>query len=462
MAAKKRRIRSPHPGVVLLDRTLPSGRRGVQARFVDADTGKLHKPMLDLVALPTQEARRLWAIRKSKELAKRRMELEAGGTRLKAVPIGNAMDDYFKACEERLRGNTLAAYRMSAKQFATWATGAGVKTTAELDGPALAAFREHLNAMRRQTSVAGPGAGRGKRKATLERLSPHSINLKLRAVKTMVGHWRAHGLAARLTSDSIADALKAFPTPRPQAEFLTPAQVRKLLEAAVRHDEAMFDETRDEHAGRRQRGTTPRYRPIAQFTAFLLLTGCRRSEALGLTWSDVHLDAVDAQGTVVGEIRLRAESTKTHQARTIGLEVSPALRTTLAAMKLRAGRDAGQLHVFGGAEPYSVDLVEAARARLTEEFVAPKFDWQMLRSTAATYLTNAPGIFGNATVFLSARQLGHSVMVAERHYLGVHRGIPKDAHTLESAMQIEPYMRALVDIPSGQNARGASVRSVES
>jgi hypothetical protein len=29
----------------------------------------------------------------------------------------------------------------------------------------------------------------------------------------------------------------------------------------------MFEETRDEHAGRRQRGTTPRYRPIAQFTA---------------------------------------------------------------------------------------------------------------------------------------------------------------------------------------------------
>ena len=56
---------------------------------------------------------------------------------------------------------------------------------------------------------------------------------------------------------------------------------------------------------------------------------------------------------------------------------------------------------------------------------APDFDWQMLRSTCATYLTNAPGIFGAATVFLSARQLGHSVTVAECHYLGVHRGIPK-------------------------------------
>lgn len=50
-------------------------------------------------------------------------------------------------------------------------------------------------------------------------------------------------------------------------------------------------------------------------------------------------------------------------------------------------------------------------------------------------------LVGAATVFMSARQLGHSVAVAERHYLGVHRGIPKDAHTLEAAMQIEEAMR---------------------
>lgn len=104
-------------------------------------------------------------------------------------------------------------------------------------------------------------------------------------------------------------------------------------------------------------------------------------------------------------------------------------------------RDTAAHHVFGSASPYTVDLVESARARL-EEIGAPKFDWQ-LRATCATYLTNAPGIFGAATVFLSARQLGHSVAVAERHYLGVHRGIPKDAHTLEAAMQIEPQMRQL-------------------
>jgi integrase len=71
----------------------------------------------------------------------------------------------------------------------------------------------------------------------------------------------------------------------------------------------------------------------------------RRGEALGLTWADVDLDALDSHGKVVGEIRLRAEATKTHRARTIGPEVSPALRALLAAMKLRTGRGAEALAV---------------------------------------------------------------------------------------------------------------------
>ena len=52
--------------------------------------------------------------------------------------------------------------------------------------------------------------------------------------------------------------------------------------------------------------------------------------------------------------------------------------------------------------------------------------------------------------WMSARQLGHSVAIAERHYLGVHRGIPKDAHTLEAAMQVESQLRELVHGPNQQ------------
>lgn len=458
MPRKKRRIRSPHPGVVLKERRLPSGATAWRARFKDPDSGREVYLTLDPTALPTHEARRVWAVRKSKELAKRNMDLEAGAPKLQTVELGEAINRYRTACKHRLRKNTLTVYETAATAFETWAKKAGIETTTALTPAALAGFREHLISRRIRQSVAGARRGAREESGSVK-LSPSSVNINLRATKTMLGYLRAHGLLARLSKDAISDTLKALPLPRQQPEYLTPRQLAKLLGAAMRHDAAMFEETRNEHAGLRLAGTTPRYEPIAPFVAFLLLTGCRRGEALGLTWSDVDLDAVDHTGQRVGEIRLRAEDTKTHHARTIGLEVSPSLRRLLAGMKLRA--QAGvelsvrvdALQVFGGESPYSVDLVDAARDRLVKKFGAPKFDWQLLRSTCATYLTNAPGIFGAATVFLSARQLGHSVAVAEKHYLGVHRGIPREARTLDAAMQIETQLRALLAANRDPNAR---------
>jgi hypothetical protein len=57
---------------------------------------------------------------------------------------------------------------------------------------------------------------------------------------------------------------------------------------------------------------------------------------------------------------------------------------------------------------------------------------------------------------MSAKQLGHSVVVAERNYLGVHRGIPREARTLEAAMQIEDVMRAVLKTVSSTPAQIAS------
>jgi len=66
--------------------------------------------------------------------------------------------------------------------------------------------------------------------------------------------------------------------------------------------------------------------------------------------------------------------------------------------------------------------------------------WRLLRHTCATYLTCAPGIYGAASAYMSARQLGHSVGVAQRHYLGLVRGIPREATTLEEAMGIHDLL----------------------
>lgn len=448
MAKRKRRTRSSHPGVVLKKRSLPSGAVAWRARYTEPETGRERYVTLDALALPTREARAAWARQLAADLARRRMDSAAGVEPApEPVEIARAIDDYLAAGAARLRPATINAYRQSLSRLLRWSAQAGVATTAQLGPAELADLRDALISAGRSAPVAG--ARRGARRARAERRSVPTINSDLRAIKAMLGDLRRRGRLPGLHRDDIADALQALPAPRDEPPFLAPADLGKLIAAAVRHDAKTYDETREEHRGERPRGSTPRFAPMAPLVAFLLLSGCRAGEALSLRWSSVDLDALDHEGRRVGEIRLRASGTKTHRGRTIGLEVSPALRRLLASMRLRTG---GAGFVFGGNEPYTAHQIKAARIRLMRDFGAPAFDWQTLRSTCATYLTNAPGIFGAATAFLSAKQLGHSVAVAERHYLGVHRGIPREARTLEAAMQIEGELGALID---GAHARVA-------
>jgi hypothetical protein len=80
-----------------------------------------------------------------------------------------------------------------------------------------------------------------------------------------------------------------------------------------------------------------------------------------------------------------------------------------------------------------------------------------MRRTCGTYLTNAPGIFA-ASAYRSAKQLGHSVQVAEKHYLGLARGISPTARTLEAAMQIESVLgRVIAAIHGSKQVSGPSV-----
>lgn len=144
-----------------------------------------------------------------------------------------------------------------------------------------------------------------------------------------------------------------------------------------------------------------------------------------------------------GEIELRAEIVKTKHGRTIDLAVSPALRELLAVLEKQT--KATSRYVFGGREPMPRTQAEAARKRLLATYNAPTFTWQMLRRTTGTYLTNSPSIFGAASVFMSARQLGHAVQVAEKCYLGRVRGISPTARTLEAAMGIEEQMARVIE-----------------
>lgn len=434
-----RRTRSPHPGVVLLRRALPSGAASYRARYTDPDTGRAVYQTLEAI-LSTREARAAWARRLSASLARQRAALDArdAAPAPATISIDEALTSYLDTAAVRLRPKTVQTYSLAFARLTRWAALEGVTATHELTAGRLARLRDAI--IRAPKYTAAKGRKRGARKASGKPRSPVSINRELRSLATLLTAWRRAELVP-LSSDQIADAMRKLPTARALPAFLSPADLRKLLGAALRHDAEVFDATREEHAGVRPQGTTARYSPIAPWCAFVLLTGVRRGEALSLRWSDVDLDALDASGEKVGEIRLRAEDVKTRSARVVGFEVSPGLRKILAAMKLAGGAEG---HVFGGAAPYTADLVETARARLVAEYGAPAYTWQILRSTCATYLVNAPGVYGGASALLAARQLGHSVVVAERRYAGQLRGIAREARTLEAAMQIGSQLDAVL------------------
>jgi integrase len=449
----------------------PAKRMGWRARYVDPDSGRSVRVTLEGAALQHPRAdkpRRKWAVKKSMELLVRRAQLDGGASAIERNALTDAIDGYYKAAENELRETTIELYRSATKVFLEWARARSIVNTTDLKATKLPGFRDYLLAQRKRSYERTAAGRKAERAEGRDRPSPQTINWKLRAVKKVLNHLRSRGMVP-LSSDQIRDALKPAPVLRQAPEFLRPTELGELLEAALRHDADTVisrDEeqrlrseargrgiTRGAMAAIQPKGTTPRYQPIAAFVAFVLLTGMRAGEALGLRWASLDLDALDHDGHKVGEIRLRAEETKTKFARTIGLDVTPALRALLVALKLRAGKAE---YVFGGAAPMAKTLAEAARRRLVSEYGAPEFSWQLLRSTCATYQCNAPGLFGDAAVFRSAKRLGHSVAVAEKHYADQY-AVARDARTLETAMQIEEVLTRVIARVSGPQGQVRAV-----
>lgn len=181
--------------------------------------------------------------------------------------------------------------------------------------------------------------------------------------------------------------------------FLRPEQIRELLAACERHDAATFELQRDgtKHA--------PRYAPITPFVRFLLLTGLRLGEALAVKWGDVDGDV----------LRIRAAVSKTKQTRDVDLSVAP------SAVPSNHGKAVDRIFYL------TADEARAATRRLVDDFGAPPFSAQALRGTCSTYFTCA------FNAWRSAKSIGHSVVIAERHYAGLVK-VPVGCGTLEAAM----------------------------
>jgi integrase len=378
-----------------------------RARFKDPETGKTRVQTLTMVDAKTSDTRLGFATRLHKAISRRRDDIVGGASphRTADLSVSDAFDRYFEAWGALKSEQTVRVYRDACKAFVAWGDATGLRTVRQLSKGRLRDFA----ASRAKIEKRAPASGgkRGESRAAGRR-SPHSINKELRSIATVLNTLRKMEVV-RVTRDDLADGLERLSAPVERRDFLQPAQLRALLVACRTYDAALFKIKRD---GSKD---APRFKPITPVVLFILLTGTRSGEALEILWSDVSS----------GEIHIRAEVSKTKQARTIDLSVSPALETMLVT------RAEGRVFNFTGNE------LDAARKRLTgAEYKAPAFTWHGLRRTCGTFLTCAPGIFGAASAYRSARQLGHSVVIAERHYVGVVK-IAADARTLEAAMQIE-------------------------
>ncbi len=428
--------RNPHPGVQIKKRTWKSGLSTFIARFTEPDSGLVQELSLTKLGLTTPEARRDWAIVKSRAILVRLAQLESGAPLRTETKIEEAIKEYVQMKRAELRSSTLAVYLRSIERLKAWAKNLGLEHTEDIAPKHLAQLRRIILIADKQVALAG--GRKGQYKAGGIPRSPHSVNKDLRALRTLLNWWRRNGITPLLSSDSIADVL-AFQYPgKPAIVFLNKDAIANLLLAALRHDAACFKETRTEHLSGCLKGLTARYQAITPLISYLLLTGCRADEGFALKWSDWNERERMIELKDVDRI-------KTKHARNIDLMITPYLERLLAALK---GAAEGEF-VFGGNRAMPKSLAYSTRRRLISEFNAPKFTWQQLRKTCGTFLTCAPGIYGGASAWHSAKRLGHSVEVAEKHYAGLIRSAPQEAKTLEAAMEIESLMEAVCTVQNG-------------
>jgi integrase len=375
-----------HRGVKVL--LLKDGRH--VARWTDPLTGRQQQQSLDALGLSSDPVRRSWAQEKSKQVASLRQAVALGTV----APTRASLDDAIAAyLETQAHPPTRQNKAVVLDHLREW-LGARAPSLADLSPHYVLGWRDAL-----------VRADDGR--------MPSTKNRYLAAARTFLRWAVKRGRAPLLNSDAIRNGCEPMPQPGWEPDCLRPAQARAVLSAALEHD--------------RRPGVPQR---VAALVGVLLLSGMRISEAVNLRWHEV-----DFAGRA---ICLPAARTKTRRARTIGWAESPALGAILEV--LRPEKPAPDARVF---PTMTGPSWQAAAMRMAGKHGSPTITAHLLRRTCGTVLACAPGIYSGAAIYLAAARQGHSVKVAEKHYLGQLRDLPATARTIEDALGVADLVAAI-------------------
>lgn len=355
-----------------------------RVRYRDPDTSKIMKVRVPSHLVHDAELRRGHAVELAKKLNGRRDELRGGASKHTEADtkLEPAFKIYFDGLAKRKRAGTQRNYRATCDRFLAWCALPTVqlRTVRQLSRGALARW----------------AAARG-----AESVKASTVNRDLKNLSAVLNKLRKLEVV-RMTTEDISDGLDLLDTETERREFLRASDLGTLVAACRKYDAA-----------------NPGKPSSLGLVLFLLLSGMRVAEALGLEWRDVS----DT------EINVRSLVSKTNSGRGVGLACSPLLA---ALVSERANHRPHDL-VLGD---WSKADIHILRKVLAAEHGAPRFTSQALRCTCGTFLTCAPGIYGGASAYMSAKRLGHSVTIAEKHYTGVIE-VDRDARTLDAVMQLD-------------------------
>jgi integrase len=357
-----------------------------------------------------------------KNLERRKLQVTVAGGRAHASSVSTLrqeIETYLTAVKHKVskRGKrtsaiTLQRYRSSLEQWASWSEKRDCMQLNQLVRPALS---EWVSTRLGTLSLTVRGEPR--------KIS--TINQEVKPVRQMLIAAALAGRLVHLNSDAIRGGLKRLTQEATVPRCYSVPEIRDALRAALDFDVSPRKSKRSA--------------PTAPVVAAGLLGGLRRGELALLQVHDVLFDAPSEYNpsitTGVDVIRLPKHKVKTGVERDVQMAPYSPLLGELMRELIR-GR-AGHERVFR----MSYQAIGSLSKRLRAGGRTPPegFCMKDLRSTCATYQSPLPG---NAKA--KADRLGHTLAVAEEHYLALPSGTPVTAPDLETVMQCEPELREII------------------